>query len=207
MSDANAKLQAVMWQNEELIEVALELASVAGVVANVCDHAEHNESADPMEIRVAGQRLRAVAVRLATSAGRSMTSLYRERLRAIEARNVLHHDAAFDGPALVAETASWRDLQLVQIHHDRFYHPDVVGLTKADQLRHYALHLAKLAAAAADTARELTSQEDFLSRRVPDMLLFGAKLATVAGEKLTDQRVGTSADLAELAPTNLGRGL
>lgn len=190
MSEVNATLSAMKQCHEDLIEAALELSSIAGVVANVCDHAEHNETADPMEIRVAGQRLRAVAVRLAESSGRLLTSLYRDRLRAIETRNVLHHANAFNGPANVVETASWRDLQLVQIEHDRYYHPDVVGLTKADQLRHYALHVAKLAAAAADTARELNSQDDFMSRRVPDVMLFGLKLATVTGEKLTDEPVG-----------------
>jgi len=50
---------------EDLVEATLALSSIAGVVANVCDHAEHNEAADPMEVRVAGQRLRTVAVRLA----------------------------------------------------------------------------------------------------------------------------------------------
>ena len=39
---------------------------------------------------------------------------------------------------------SWRALQLVQAEHDRHYHPDVCGLTKGEQLRHYALHLAKI---------------------------------------------------------------
>jgi hypothetical protein len=177
----------MMLTQEDLVEAALELSSIAGVVANVCDHVEHNEAADPMEVRVSGQRLRTVAVRLASGSGRSITLLYRERLRVIEARNVLHREGAFDGPAVVNETASWRELQLVQIEHDRFYHPDVVGLTKANQLRHYALHLAKLAAAAADTARELTPEEDLLTRRVPDMVLFGIKLATVTGEKLADE--------------------
>ncbi len=125
----------------------------------------------------------------------------------IEARNVLHGQGAFDGPALVNETASWRELQLVQIEHDRFYHPDVVGLTKADQLRHYALHLAKLSAAAAETARELTPEEDFVTRRVPDMVLFGIKLATVTGEKLADESPHARPALPQLSSTNLGRAI
>jgi hypothetical protein len=186
---------------EDLIAAALELSSIAGVVGNVCDHVEHNEATDPMEVRVAGQRLRAIAVRLATSSGRSITDLYAERLRVIEARNVLHRDGGFDGAATVSETASWRELQLLQIEHDRFYHPDVVGLTKADQLRHYALHLPKLAAGAADTARGFTASDDFLGRRVPDMLLFGIKLATVTGEKLGDERPHSESPLPELAAT------
>jgi hypothetical protein len=191
--------------NDDLIEAALELASIAGCVANVCDHVEHNESADPIEVRVAGQRLRAVAGRLAEQAGESLTSLYRDRLGAIEARNVLHHDGSPDGPSLVFDGASARELQLVQMEHDRYYHPDVMGLTKADQLRHYALHLAKLAAAAADTARGLVAADDFVVRRVPDMLLFGLKLATVTGEKLPAERLDAHSGLPSLTPAKLRR--
>lgn len=190
--------------HEDLASEALELASIAGVVANVCDHAEHNEAADPLEVRIAGQRLRAAALRLARGTNESITSLYRERLRAIELRNVLHHPRSFDGPSRVADAASWRELQLIQIEHDRFYHPDVLGLTKSDQLRHYALHLAKLAAAAADAARGLVAQEDFVARRVPDVLLFGLKLATVTGEKLQEQPVSGGSDIAMFEPSTAG---
>lgn len=191
--------------HEDLIEAALELSSIAGCVANVCDHVEHNESADPLDVRIAGQRLRAVANRLAEHAGESVTSLYRERLRAIESRNVLHHEGSLDGPSLVSDAASGRELQLVQIEHDRNYHPDVIGLAKADQLRHYALHLAKLAAAAADTARDLVPRDDFIARRVPDMLLFGIKLATVTGEKLTAERLDAQANMPSLAIGSMQR--
>ena len=192
----------MMLSQEALIAAALELSSIAGVVGNVCDHVEHNEAADPMDVRVAGQRLRTVAVRLAECSGRSITALYGERLRAIEERNVLHREDGYDGAECVTDAASWRDLQLFQAEHDRYYHPDVIGLTKADQLRHYALHLAKLAGAAADTARGFTPPEDFLSRRVPDMLLFGVKLATVTGEKLGSERPHSDRALPELASIN-----
>lgn len=186
---------------EDVVAAALELSSIAGVVGNVCDHVEHNEAADPMEVRIAGQRLRSIAVRLASNSGRSITDLYGERLSAIEARNVLHCAGSFDGAAAVKGAESWRDIQLLQVKHDRFYHPDVIGLTKADQLRHYALHLAKLAGAAADTARGFTPSDDFVGRRVPDMLLFGVKLATVTGEKLGDERPDSESPLPELAAT------
>lgn len=189
---------------EQLTEEALELSSIAGVVANVCDHAEHNEAADPLEVRMAGRRLRRTALRLARATDYSVTSLYRQRLHAIEVRNVLHHAEAFDGAAMVTETASWRELQLIQVKHDRFYHPDVIGLTKSDQLRHYALHLAKLAAAAADTARGSVSHDDFVARRLPDMLLFGLKLATVTGEKLEHEPVVDTPDAVRLEPSAVG---
>ncbi|HEX8105453.1 MAG TPA: hypothetical protein VF533_22755 [Solirubrobacteraceae bacterium] len=183
---------------EDLVAATLELASIAGLVANVCDHAEHNEVADPADVRDAGQRLRAVALRLA---GDKAVALYRDRLSAIELRNVVHHADAFDGADLVPDAASWRQLQLIQIEHDRYYHLDVAGLTKAEQLRHYALHLTKLAAAAADAARGHLSVEDFTARRVPDMLLFGLKLATVTGEKLRNDPVSAHLGAAGLNAT------
>jgi hypothetical protein len=108
------------------------------------------------------------------------------RLRAIEARNPLAHPGAFDGGVAAEQALTWRALQLVQAEHDRFYHADVVGLAKLDQLRHYALHLAKLAGAMARAARDSGAAEDFRSRRLADVLLFGIKLSTVSGERLAE---------------------
>ena len=71
-----------------------------------------------------------------------------------------------------------------EVEHDRRYHPDVLGLSKSDQLRHYALHLAKLAGAMAQVAAGRGDDADFRARRLPDLLLFGLKLSTVAGERL-----------------------
>ena len=169
-----------------LNDAALELAQVAAAVANFCDHAEHNEAADIQDVRRCAARLRAQAISLAAAAGEDPIVLYGARLYAIEHRNVLHHDDAFDGEEAVAHARTWRDLQLVQVAHDRVYHPDVVGLTKAEQLRHYALHVAKLAGAAASALAAETDRADFVQRRVPDMLLFGIKLSTVTGERLSD---------------------
>jgi hypothetical protein len=66
----------------------------------------------------------------------------------------------------------------------------VLGLSRYEQLRHYALHLAKLAgAAAAAAAIEGDAERDFLARRLPDLLLFGLKLATLVNEQLAEQPV------------------
>jgi hypothetical protein len=184
----------VLLTESQLTDAALSLASIAGVVANVCDHAEHNEPTPIRDVRGSAERLRALAVKIARAAGREPLVLYAERLGAIERRNVLHRESRFDGNAAVREARSWRDLQLAQIEHDRFYHLDVAGLTKADQLRHYALHLAKLAGAAADVLASRTGYEDFVTRRVADMLLFGIKLSTVTGERLGDDAVVSSSD-------------
>jgi hypothetical protein len=164
--------------------LVLELARIAGDVANVCDHAEHNEPVDLECIRQSGQKLRALAMSTAEEFGTDGLALYSQRLALIENRNVSHHELSFDGKRSAEAAQTWRDLQLVQAEHDRSYHPDVIGLKKADQLRHYALHLAKLAGAGAGVIAGDVDETDFVTRRVADMLLFGIKLSTVSGEKL-----------------------
>lgn len=168
------------------IDAALLLSVLGGDVANACDHAEHNEQADIGAVRRAGEELRLLAVELAAREARDAIDLYANRLVQIEARNVLSHEGSFDAAPLVRRAATWRELQLVQAEHDRAYHADVAGLSKAEQLRHYALHVAKLAGATAVLARGGTDVKDWLERRVPDMVLFGIKLATVTGHKLPD---------------------
>ncbi len=75
----------------------------------------------------------------------------------------------------------------MQWEHDRHYHPDVLGLSRYEQIRHYAFHLAKLSGAAAEAASG--DESDFLARRLPDLLLFGLKLATLTNEPLPDEQV------------------
>jgi hypothetical protein len=101
-----------------------------------------------------------------------------------------------DGGELARKASTWRELQLVQAAHDKDYHADVAGLSKAEQLRHYALHTAKLAGATAAAARAGADPADWLARRVPDMLLFGLKLATVTGLKLADEALPRTATAA-----------
>jgi hypothetical protein len=74
-------------------------------------------------------------------------------------------------------------LQRVQWEHDRHYHAEVLGLSRYEQLRHYAFHLAKLAGAAAETASG-DDERDFFACRLPDLVLFGPKLGTLTNEQL-----------------------
>jgi hypothetical protein len=163
-------------------QFALALAPPTAAVANYCDHVEHNEAADGSWVAEAAEALQTHALQLAGEAELDLVDLYAARLMTIEGRNVLSHNESFDGheAALAAET--WRELQLVQVDHDRHYHADVVGLSKAEQLRHYALHLAKIVGAFAEAADE----QDLLVRRLPDTLLFALKLRTVMGKRLAD---------------------
>lgn len=162
---------------------ALHLAPLAAAVANFCDHVEHNEVADRGWVLDAAAQLRALTSSLCVQEGVSLIDIYAERLGGIEARNVLAAPGAFDGHSATLEARTWRDLQLVQGNHDRHYHPDVIGLAKIEQLRHYALHLSKIVGAFAEPA----ARDDLLHRRLPDTVLFAVKLSTVMGLRLSDE--------------------
>jgi hypothetical protein len=174
---------------------------LAGGIANYCDHVEHNETSDHGAIRDGGENLRRLAVEIAGSFDVDLRELYAERLAAIERRNVLGHDGAYDGAYAARCAVSLRELQLALAEHDRFYHPDVVGMSKWDQLHHHVLHLIKLAAATAAVVTTGESVDDWLSRRVPDMFLFGLKLSTVSGERLPDTPLTGREHETELAAT------
>jgi len=177
---------------------ALDLAVCAAAVSNYCDHVDHNESADREWITGAGRRMREMACEIASLEENDLLALYAARLRAIEDRNPLSHPGSFDGEARVAEATTWRDLQLAQSEHDRHYHPDVIGLSKFDQLLHYALHTSKLAGALAEVARGNAKANEFRDRRLPDLLLFGIKLATVTGKSLAEKPLAGQSSAADL---------
>src|SRR5436305_1629973 len=130
-------------ESDQYSSWTLELASCAAAVANYCDHVEHNEAVDRAWVLDSAHRLRALAWEIASQEDDDLRARYASRLRAIEQRNPLWEPGRLDGGALVEAARTWRELQLAQAEHDRYYHADVVGLAKLDQLRHYALHVAK----------------------------------------------------------------
>jgi hypothetical protein len=162
---------------------ALAAAPHAGSVANYCDHAEHNEVVEREWVVGAADALCELALSFATRHGLDLVELYAQRLGAIESANVLHDDGGVDGAAGARAARTWRDLQLVQVAHDCGYHPDVIGLARADQLRHYAFHLAKIVGAFAGS----DDRDELVERRLPDTLLFAIKLKTVMAERLADE--------------------
>ncbi len=175
-------------------DLALRLAPAAASVANFCDHIEHNEYADRAWVEDAAVVFREAALDLAMAAGIDLKTAYAARLREIEACNLLQGPGAYDGARAARDAATLRQLQLVQFAHDRHYHPDVIGLARTDQLRHIALHLAKIVGAFA----EPRSDDEILRRRLPDVLLFSIKLATVMNCRLPEtELVPTSADRTE----------
>jgi hypothetical protein len=159
---------------------ALAAAPHAASVSNYCDHVEHNELADASWVIGAGEKLADLAMRYANASNLDLFELYATRLATIEARNVLASHQSFDGRASALAAKTWRELQLVQAAHDRSYHPDVNGLSRAEQLRHYAFHLAKIVGAFAKPSED----EELINRRLPDTLLFAIKLRTVMGVAL-----------------------
>jgi hypothetical protein len=177
--------------------LALALAPAAAAVANYCDHVEHNESAETRWVTEAADALQRHALRLAHEAEIDLIEAYAERLNAIERRNPLSQTQSFDGRSAALSATTWRDLQLVQIEHDRHYHPDVTGLAKIEQLRHYALHLMKIVGAFAEPADE----EELLTRRLPDTLLFALKLRTVMGKCLDKEPLPRRHAVRSLATT------
>jgi hypothetical protein len=163
-------------------DLALQLAPSAASVANYCDHVEHNELAERAWVIQPADALRDAAVGFADAADVSILDLYAQRLGEIEARNVAARPGGYDGHQAALQADTWRDLQLVQLDHDRYYHPDVVGLAKLGQLCHCALHLAKIVGAFAEPRGE----EELLRARLPDLLLFAIKLHTVMAVKLPE---------------------
>jgi hypothetical protein len=161
---------------------ALAAAPQVAAVANYCDHVEHNEPADTAWVVGAGEQLGLLALEFAEASGRDLLELYAARLATIEAGNVLAEPGSFDGSKAALAAGTWRELQFVQSAHDRAYHPDVVGLSRSDQLRHYAFHLAKIVGAFA----EARDEDELINRRLPDTLLFAIKLRTVMGSRLRD---------------------
>lgn len=165
---------------------ALELAGVAADVNNYADHVEHNEVAERAWVLEAAASMRRLALRLADAAGLNALLVYADRLREIEERNFLSIDPYTKAWwTQAARIGDWQALQALQVRHDRDYHPDVHGLSKYDQLRHYAFHLAKLTGLAARLARGQRIDSDLEGRLIADTLLFGLKLSSVMGARLT----------------------
>jgi hypothetical protein len=171
-----------------ITDAALRLAGASASVGAYCDRAEHLEPTDPKAIRAAGAELRTLAFELAAERQIDLVQAYRRRLDSVEQRHPLYPAGFAAVDEIPHHGASWRQLQQVQWEHDRHYHPDVLGLARYDQLRHYAFHLTKLAGAAAEAAAG--DDADFFDRRLPDLLLFGIKLATLTNEQLLDGDAG-----------------
>lgn len=175
-------------RTEQLLGTSRTLVRLTGTLARFCDRAEHNEGAERSIVAAAGAELRTTASVLLRACDVDPINSYAARLGALEARHPLYGAGLFDADETIREVKTWRMLQRGQARHDAVYHPDVNGLAKIDQLRHYTLHLAKLAWLLQEAADAGNIDDDVLDR-VTDVLVFGVKLATVSGELLPDEPV------------------
>ena len=175
------------------LERTLRLVAVSTAeVARYCDHAEHNEELKRAWVLHAGERFRDVAMALASAFDVDLRDSYATRLGAIEANHLLDTGDDFNGQAEASAVWTWRELQCVQIRHDRLFHPDVFGLSKAEQLRHYLLHLAKLTGFIASATLDDGYWPALKERGIADLLVFGLKLPTVMGVRLPYDKITVS---------------
>jgi hypothetical protein len=170
-----------------LEELVVSMAGAAADVARYCDRAEHCDEVDREWVLRAGDTCRTAAFRLSRAGGVEIRQLYAARLDRIEENQILGTARNVSAAESIRNADTLRALQTAQAEHDRVYHPDVYGLSRINQLRHYSFHVTKLVGAIADLIVEPTDWEDFFVRRVPDMLLFGIKLPTVMGQNLSEE--------------------
>ena len=171
-----------MDQEGHRFDHALRRAAIAAaVIARYCDHVEHAEPADTASVADAAAQLRSVAVDIAAELKSDIIELYAHRLDVGERRYVLGVVEGFEAGGQVSLAESWRDLQLIQGHHDRLYRADVNGLPRAEQLRHVCIHITKLLGAIAGAEDDLS---DFANRALPDLCLLGVKVTTILGQPL-----------------------
>src|SRR5262245_4498279 len=130
-SNRSRRLWMLACENSQAL--ALKIAPIAAAVSNYCDHVEHNETAESVWVIGGGESLASNALAFAKAAGHDLVQLYAARLASIESRNVLQEPNGFNGRDAALAATTWRELQLVQCEHDRWYHPDVVGLSRFEQ--------------------------------------------------------------------------
>ena len=171
-----------------LSRAAFSLIRSASACAAFCEHIEHNEPTTTQQVVAAADSMRQLAAQLADQSGLSLRQAYEDRIRAVEASSMLRYVATTErtelaGADALASSRRWDEVQIAQLAHDRQFHPDVFGLSKIEQLRHYTFHVTKLAGMLAD-AVEQKSWNAFRDERLADVAVFGVKLATVCNERL-----------------------
>ena len=177
----------------DLTRAALDLVRAASACASFCEHIEHNEPASTGQVIAAAEAMRGIAAQLAEQSHVSLRQAYEDRIRSVEASSLLAcaadaSTAHLVGADALAGARRWDEVQAAQVAHDRHFHPDVFGLSKADQLRHYTFHVTKLAGLLADSLEQGTWAE-FRDERLADIAVFGVKLATVCNERLPSSEV------------------
>lgn len=175
-------------REQRLQALMVSVAQASAAVSRFCDRAEHLEITDVSAIREAGATLRSAAVELARGQGVDIIGAYLVRLQIVEARRAVVADE-WAAPETLAGPVTWEVLQQIQAKHDAVYHADVTGMSKAEQIRHYSFHLAKLVGALASEIGRASLSQEFRQTRLPDLLLFGVKLSTLVDERLSSHEI------------------
>jgi hypothetical protein len=172
---------------------ARELVRVAAALASFCEHVEHNEPT-LLQLPIDGaHRLRGIAAVLAAGFGVDLQQAYASRIRQVEEASLYSRQPGEErrtapGADAMDHASTWSDIQIAQVLHDRHFHPDVFGLSKIDQLRHYTFHVTKLAGLLID-AIDSNDWDGFVSRRLADLAIFGVKISTACNDRLPDTPV------------------
>lgn len=164
------------------------LIRVAAALAAFCEHVEHNEPTIHQLPSDAARRLRAIAVDLAAGTKIDLAKAYAARIAHVEHGSLYSQVPGSPIPFLPGADAmtsaeTWAEFQIAQVVHDRQFHPDVFGLSKIDQLRHYTLHVTKLAGLLID-AIDSNDWQSFSPHRLSDLAIFGVKIATTCNDRL-----------------------
>jgi len=192
-------------ERDALEHGARVLIRSAAACASFCEHVEHNEPTTTHEVVSAAGEMRQMAAQLAKGSGLSLCDAYAARIRGVEAVSLLRHTSGVQASALAGADAldaakNWDEVQVAQLVHDRQFHPDVFGLSKVDQLRHYTFHVTKLAGLLVD-AIDAGTWRAFREERLADIAIFAVKLSTVCNERLPS----TSVDGCPPAQMDSGR--
>ncbi len=171
--------------NPDVVQsAAQDLLEATAEVARYCDHVDHAEPAEVRSVLEAAASIRASASKLASESGHGLQEAWADRLAKFELRHpVLEPSSA---PASIRAGRTWRALQLAQYEHDALFHPDILGLTRHDQLIHAVVHLVKAQGALCRATRTADPAPE-MARRAVDCAVFGVKIATLCGERLTDE--------------------
>lgn len=182
-----------MMTTEVMRQAGRALAGCAERCSRFCDRSEHLEPAELGDVVGAGRELRLTAAWLCSVEGISLQALYAARLRFVEASS-LHRFIdvgveSLSGADALDRSVTWADVQLAQNLHDRQFHPDVFGLAKSEQIRHYSFHVSKLAGLLSEAVAG-NQWIGFRDTRLADVSIFGVKLATVCNQRLPPSEIG-----------------
>lgn len=167
-----------------LVLAVPDLAIVSGMVGTYLDHHSHVEDVRCQDIIDAGHGARVLACRLAQELDSDLRELYAHRIERREATHLMA--GVFDGGAALRSAKTWLEWQRAQLMHDFYFHPDVTGMPRYEQLTHFGMHLAKLGKLLAEASRDTGRIDEFVRDRLPDVLCFGIKLATVVNHTLPE---------------------